>query len=51
MVAEDLLELELAAALAVDRLGPVDEALVELGAVALQQAAVGGVLDEEWPNR
>ena len=47
VVAEDLLELDLAAALAVDAVGPVDEALVERRPGALEQAVVGGVADQD----
>jgi len=50
VVAEDLLELELAAAFPVDPLGPVHEPLVEHGSAALQQAAVGGVADDLVPE-
>ena len=46
VVAEDLLVLGLAAALAVDALGPVGEPLVEGGARPLEQAAVGRVADQ-----
>ena len=46
VVAEDLLELQLAAALLVDRLSPTDESLVEVGTRSLEQAPVGGVLDD-----
>ena len=46
VVAEDLLELELAAALPVDPLCPGHEPLVQRRADALQQAAVRGVADD-----
>ena len=47
VVAEDLLELLLPAALLVDPLGPGHEPLVELGAGPLQQRPVGRVADEQ----
>ena len=50
VVAEDLLELQLAAALPVDALRPDDEALVECRAGALQQAPVCGVADDLVPE-
>ena len=50
VVAEDLLELELATTLAVDRVGPVDEPFVELGAGPLEQASIGRILDDRVPE-
>ena len=47
VVAEDLLELLLAVAFAVDLLGPRDEALVERRPCPLEQRVVGGVADED----
>ena len=47
---EDLLELLLPATLAVDGLGPGHEPLVELRAVALEQAAVRRVPDQAMPE-
>src|SRR5581483_11041398 len=46
VVAEDLLVLGLPPALAVDAIGPVDEALVQRRAGALEQAAVRGLPDQ-----
>src|SRR5205814_7434614 len=47
VIAEDLLELRLPAAIAIDRFGPRDEPLVERGARPLQQALIGSVADED----
>ncbi len=47
VVAEDLFELLLAVAFAVDLLGPRDEALVERRPCPLEQRVVGGVPDED----
>ena len=45
VVAEDLLVLE--RTVAVDAVGPLDELLVQRGALALEQALVDGVADED----
>src|SRR5688500_7011488 len=47
VVPEDLLELALAVAEAVDAVGPGDEALMEGGPRAHQDSLVGGVADED----
>lgn len=47
VVADDLLELELAVAVAVDPLGPAREARMQPGAGALRQTVVGGVADHD----
>src|SRR5579871_3030809 len=47
VIADDLLELELAAALAVDALGPPGKARVQPGSRALRQPVVRGVADED----
>jgi hypothetical protein len=47
VVAQDLLELRLAIAAAVDPVGPVDESLVERGPRALEHAVVGRVPNED----
>jgi hypothetical protein len=46
VIAEDLLELGLAAASPVDLVRPLDEALMQRHALALEQASVGGVTDQ-----
>ena len=46
VVAQDLFELQLASALAVDAFGPSHELLVNVGADALEEASVGGVPDD-----